>query len=190
MSVKLRTDHLAGAGAILAGAVVYLISGDLPIGSASFPGAGMLPKLLCGALVILGIVILFGAAGSQPASEAGWSDLRHAVPVLAIAAVATALFTQLGFIVSMIWAWRHRSALRAKTKSLAGRFSLWFPLAATLPMAVALIRVIPPLFGGSMATLRLFLPDLAWAMIASAATGVAWAVLRLGLAYSGTRSAG
>lgn len=91
----------------------------------------------------------------------------------------------LGFGLSMLWAWRFRAALRAKTGSLAGRFSLWFPLASTLAMAAALLWVIPPLFGGSMATLRLFQPDLALAMTASAVTGVAWALFRLAVAYAG-----
>jgi hypothetical protein len=101
MIANLPTDHIAGAVAILAGAGILLISGDLPMGTVSFPGAGMLPKLLCGCLIVLGIAVLFTARQSPPVANAGWSDLRHAVPVFAIAAIAIALHSTLGFIISM-----------------------------------------------------------------------------------------
>jgi hypothetical protein len=40
-SVIVRTDHVAGAAAIILGLLVFALSGDLPFGSLSFPGAGM-----------------------------------------------------------------------------------------------------------------------------------------------------
>lgn len=101
MISRLRTDHVAGAVAILVGAAVLAISGDLPVGNLSFPGAGMMPKLLCGCLIIFGIAVMFGGGNAPSVTEAGWGDLRHALPVLAIAAAAIALHTTLGFIVSM-----------------------------------------------------------------------------------------
>jgi hypothetical protein len=101
MIAKLRTDHVAGAVAVVVGVAVFAISGDLPIGSLSFPGAGMLPKLLCGCLIIFGIAVIFGAGDAPPVADAGWGDLRHALPVFAIAAAAIALHDKLGFIVSM-----------------------------------------------------------------------------------------
>ncbi len=88
------------------------------------------------------------------------------------------------FLVSMVWAWLHREALRAKAGPF-GSFSLWFPLFTTLVMAWVLAGLIPQVFGVSMGTLRQFQPDLALTMVASAATGVTWAVFRLGVAYSG-----
>lgn len=94
----------------------------------------------------------------------------------------------LAFVLSMVWAWVHRRKLRAKSGP-AGLFSLWFPLATTLATAWALLYAIPPMFGGSMGTLRLFQPDLALTMLATAVTGVAWAVFRLGVAHGG-RAAG
>ena len=42
----LRSDHIAGALRRRLGLLVFALSGDLPIGSLSMPGAGMLPKLL------------------------------------------------------------------------------------------------------------------------------------------------
>ena len=88
------------------------------------------------------------------------------------------------FLSSMIWAWFHREALRAKSGPF-GLFSLWFPLLTTLGMAWTFFYLIPQLFGLSIGTLRLFQPDLALTMVATAATGVMWAVFRLGVAYSG-----
>jgi CubicO group peptidase (beta-lactamase class C family) len=95
--------------------------------------------------------------------------------------VALALLP-LVFVLSIVWAWRHRDALRAKSGAF-GLFSLWFPLLTTLATAWVLLSLIPRLFGGSMGTLRLFQPDLALTMVATAATGVLWAVFRLGVAY-------
>jgi CubicO group peptidase (beta-lactamase class C family) len=97
--------------------------------------------------------------------------------------VALALLP-LVFVFSMIWAWLHRDALRAKSGPF-GLFSLWFPLLTTLAIAWTFFYLVPQLFGGSMETLRLFQPDLALTMVATAATGVMWAVFRLGVAYGG-----
>jgi hypothetical protein len=96
-----RTDHVAGGVAVVVGVAVLAISGDLPVGSLSFPGAGMLPKLLCGCLIIFGLAVMLGGSRSPPVENAGWGDLRHAVPVFVIAAAAIALHTTFGFIVSM-----------------------------------------------------------------------------------------
>ncbi len=38
------------------------------------------------------------------------------------------------YLLSMVWAWRHRAAIRAKS-GIVGRFSLWFPLLTTLVAA-------------------------------------------------------
>ena len=90
------------------------------------------------------------------------------------------------FVLSMIWAWLHRGDLRAKSGAF-GVFSLWFPLLTTLGMAGFFFFLIPWLFGVSIETLRVFQPDLGLAMTATAATGVLWAVFRLGVAYSGPK---
>ena len=51
--------------------------------------------------------------------------------------------------------------------------------------AWVIVRLVPTLFGAPLATLRLFQPDWAWRSIATAVTGVLWAVFRLGVAYAG-----
>ncbi len=92
------------------------------------------------------------------------------------------------YLASMLWAWRHRAVLRAKSGAF-GLFSLWFPLLTTLGAAWVLMSLVPRLFGVPLDTLRLFQPDLALAMIATAITGVLWALLRLVLAYTGKGTA-
>ena len=46
--MTLHTDHVAGGVFVAFGALVFALSGDLPIGTLSFPGAGMMPKLVAG----------------------------------------------------------------------------------------------------------------------------------------------
>ena len=89
------------------------------------------------------------------------------------------------YALSMIWAWRHRMAIRAKSGTF-GRFSLWFPLLTTLGAAWVILRLVPNLFGTPLANIRLFQPDLGIALVATAVTGVLWAVFRLAVAYTGS----
>jgi CubicO group peptidase (beta-lactamase class C family) len=88
------------------------------------------------------------------------------------------------YVLSMAFAWRHRTALRAKS-GVFGRFSLWFPLLTTLAAAWVILYLVPTLFGAPIGTLRLFQPDLGLLLVATAVTGVLWAVFRLGVAYTG-----
>ncbi len=81
------------------------------------------------------------------------------------------------YALSMIWAWRHRVDIRAKS-GLFGLFSLWFPLLTTLAAAWVLLHLVPNLFGTPLANIRLFQPDLGIALIATAVTGVLWAVVQ------------
>jgi hypothetical protein len=96
--MTLRTDHVAGAAAIIIGIVVLAFSGDLPFGSLSFPGAGMWPKLICVLMIGLGALLCLGASSSRPIAELGWSDLPHAAIVTAATAAAIAFYSSLGFI--------------------------------------------------------------------------------------------
>src|SRR5258708_24050152 len=48
----LRSDHVAGAAFVVFGAAAFAVSGDLPFGSLAAPGAGMMPKLLLGLMVL------------------------------------------------------------------------------------------------------------------------------------------
>ncbi len=99
--MTLRADHVAGAFFIAFGILVFATSGDLPFGSLSMPGSGMMPKLVTGLMMAFGLALVLGAAQSQPFAEIDWSDRNHALLVLIIAAVATSLYQKLGFILTM-----------------------------------------------------------------------------------------
>ena len=147
-----------------------------------------------------GVVVLVNAGSGVGFGET--TDLRNGITARALGLdyagegsrwQQKALFVGLTllplvFLSSMIWAWFHRDALRAKSGP-SGLFSLWFPLLTTLAMAWTFFYLVPHLFGVSIGTLRIFQPDLALTMVASAATGVMWAVFRLGVAYSGAKRA-
>jgi hypothetical protein len=83
------------------GLLVLAWSGDLPVGTASFPGAGMMPKLVAGLLVALGLVLVVRARESAPLAGVPWQDLRHAISVTAITALAIAIYQIAGFLLTM-----------------------------------------------------------------------------------------
>ena len=62
--MTLRSDHVAGAAFVVFGIVVFALSGDLPFGRLSAPGAGMMPKLLIILMVAFGIALIAGATVS------------------------------------------------------------------------------------------------------------------------------
>ncbi|MEZ5115745.1 MAG: serine hydrolase domain-containing protein [Candidatus Nanopelagicales bacterium] len=101
------------------------------------------------------------------------------------------LLLPLAYLVSMVWAWRHRGAVRAKSEAgLPGLFSLWFPLLTTVVAGWVVVALVPDLLGAPLATIRVFQPDLALALVATALTGVIWAVFRLVVAYTGRPASG
>jgi hypothetical protein len=97
----LRRDHVAGLAFVAAGVLVYVLSGDLPWGSLGMPGAGMMPKLVLGMMVVFGLVLVVRGGTSPPLAETDWSDVGHALCVIVAAALATALYTTLGFVLTM-----------------------------------------------------------------------------------------
>jgi Tripartite tricarboxylate transporter TctB family len=96
-----RTDHIAGGVFAAFGLGVLALSGDLPTGSLSFPGAGMMPKLIAILLALFGFLIVLRARDSAPLASIEWSDLPHAARVIAITAIALALYLTLGFAITM-----------------------------------------------------------------------------------------
>jgi hypothetical protein len=99
--VNLRRDHVAGAGFVLAGAAVLAISTDLPFGTLASPGAGMLPMILIGLLLVFGAVLVARARASPPLASIDWADIRHALPVIFVACVAASAYSALGFLAVM-----------------------------------------------------------------------------------------
>jgi hypothetical protein len=52
-------------------------------------------------MMMFGAILLARGGASAPFSDISWNDLPHAVRVLAITAAAVALYTTLGFVVTM-----------------------------------------------------------------------------------------
>jgi hypothetical protein len=81
--------------------VVFAVSGDLPFGSLSAPGAGMMPKVVTAFMMLFGAMVMVGAARSEPLASVDWSDRNHAALVVVITAVAVAAYRPLGFLITM-----------------------------------------------------------------------------------------
>jgi hypothetical protein len=99
--MTVRSDQVAGGVFFAFGIVVFALSGDLPFGSLSSPGAGMMPKLMAALMMGFALLVAFGGASSQPIATVDWSDGWHALQVVAITACAIAAYQRLGFIVTM-----------------------------------------------------------------------------------------
>ena len=97
----LRRDHIAGGVFIAAGALVFALSDDLPFGTLASPGAGMMPKLALILLIGFGAILVLRAGESPPLAAIEWNDLRHATTVVAVSAAAIALYTVIGFVLSI-----------------------------------------------------------------------------------------
>ena len=98
----IRTDHISGGVFVALGLGVLALSGDLPIGTLSFPGAGMMPKLVTGLMILFGLLLIVRAGESAPLADLRWGDLPHAARIVAITAVAIALYQPLGFVLTMV----------------------------------------------------------------------------------------
>ena len=123
--MTVRADHVSGLAFIGIGALIIALSGDLSFGSLSFPGSGFLPTILASLLMILGVALMLRARESEPVSSIEWDDLRHAGPVIAIAALATVAYRQLGFVITfaammlaLLLLVERRSVLRALVYSV------------------------------------------------------------------------
>jgi Tripartite tricarboxylate transporter TctB family len=99
--MTLRADHAAGIFFILLGVLVFALSGDLPFGTISSPGAGMMPKLMAGLMIAFAVAIFATGHGSQRLSEIDWSDRWHALLVALITAAGVYAYQRLGFLLTM-----------------------------------------------------------------------------------------
>ena len=87
--VILRRDHIAGGVFVIGGVLLFAMSGDLPFGTLASPGAGMMPKLVLGLLIIFGAILVVRAGESPPLAEIEWNNFTHAVTVVVMAAANT-----------------------------------------------------------------------------------------------------
>jgi hypothetical protein len=136
--MTLHADHVAGGIAIAAALAVLAVSGDLPFGTLAFPGAGMMPMLICALMIVFGVMLVVRADQSPPFAEISWSDLPHAVRVLAVTAAAVALYTTLGFIITMTLMLFVLVALEGRNLVAAAAFSLGISLSTYVLFTVAL----------------------------------------------------
>ena len=126
----LRRDHLAGGVFIVAGLLIFAMSGDLPFGTLASPGAGMMPKLVLGLLIAFGAILVARAGESPPLATINWGDFRHAATVVAVTAVAITLYTRVGFVLSV-------TLLLFVLLYFIERRSLWRTLAVSLGVTIA-----------------------------------------------------
>jgi hypothetical protein len=134
----LRADHVAGGIAIAAALAVVAMSGDLPFGTIAFPGAGMMPMLVCALMILFGVLLIARASQSPPFAEISWSDLPHAIRVLVVTAAAVALYTTLGFIITMTLLLFTLIALEKRNLVAAAAFSLGISLSTYALFTVGL----------------------------------------------------
>jgi hypothetical protein len=100
--VILRRDHIAGGAFVVAGVLILLVSNDLPLGTLASPGAGMLPMLVIGLMILFGLILIALGANSPRLLQISWGDFPHAAKVVVVAAGGAALYTWLGFILTMM----------------------------------------------------------------------------------------
>jgi hypothetical protein len=125
----LRRDHVAGGAFIVLGLLVFAMSGDLPFGTLASPGAGMMPKLVLGLLVAFGAILVLRSSESPPLAGIKWGDFRHAATVALVTAAATALYTVIGFVLSI-------SLLMIVLLYFVERRRLWRTLAVSVGVTV------------------------------------------------------
>ena len=99
--MTVRSDHVAGAAFIALGLVVFAIGTDLPFGSLSAPGAGMMPKLMAGLMMLFAVVVMAQASTGPKLADIDWSDRSHAAQLVLITAIAVMCYRPLGFLITM-----------------------------------------------------------------------------------------
>jgi hypothetical protein len=143
--MNLRADHIAGAFFVVVGLTVIALSGDLPFGQLSMPGAGFLP-LIIAVLIVMFSGLLFLRARESPAfSEIGWDDSRHALQVIVITAVSISLYITFGFVITMLLMMLGLTiVIERRNLVRAGAYSLFVVLATYVTFGHVLQAPLPP----------------------------------------------
>ncbi len=131
--MTLRADHVAGGAFIALGLFVFAISGDLPFGTVTAPGAGMMPKLMAGLMMAFALIVIATAGQSQPIQAIDFGDRGHAALLVLITGLAIAAYQPLGFLITMallvfalLVVVERRNALRAAVYAIAlTLFAYW-----------------------------------------------------------------
>jgi hypothetical protein len=107
----------------------------------------MMPTLVIALMMIFGIVLIVTGGASPAMAEIEWSDCPHALRVIGVSAVAVALYTTLGFVLTMslmlfalIFAVERRGAVPAATISIGvtvvGYLAFGWFLKSPLPQGI------------------------------------------------------
>jgi hypothetical protein len=99
--MNLRADHIAGGFFIAFGLAIFILGFELPFGRINAPGAGMLPKLMAGTMIVFGAIIALASTDRETLADIPWGDFSHAALVIVIAAIATLLYSRIGFLATM-----------------------------------------------------------------------------------------
>ena len=99
--MTLRSDHVAGIFFIAFAVLVFALSSDLPFGTISSPGAGMMPKQMAGLMIVFAVAIMAAGRASPRLAEIDWSDRGHAILVVLITAAGIFAYQTLGFVLTM-----------------------------------------------------------------------------------------
>lgn len=106
--------------------MVFAVSGDLPFGSLAAPGAGMLPKLAAGLMMLFAALLVASGRESAPLAGIDWRDRGHAALLAVITAAAIIAYRPLGFLITMsllvfllLVVVERRNALRAAAYAVA-----------------------------------------------------------------------
>jgi hypothetical protein len=146
--MTVRADHVAGGAFIALGVFVFLISGDLPFGTLTSPGAGMMPLLMAGLMMLFAAIVMVGGGSSPTLGAIDWGDRWHALQVVAVTAIAVSLYRELGFLITMsllvfslLVVIERRNVLRAAAYSVAlTLFAYWlFDKALKAPLEHGLL---------------------------------------------------
>ena len=146
--MTVRADHVAGGAFIALGVVVFLISGDLPFGTLTAPGAGMMPLLMAALMMLFAAIVMVGGGSSPAIGAIDWGDRWHALQVVAVTAIAVSLYRELGFLITMsllvlslLVVIERRNVLRAAAYSVAlTLFAYWlFDKALKAPLEHGLL---------------------------------------------------
>lgn len=146
--MNLRADQIAGGAFIALGLLVFILGWNLPFGRITAPGAGMLPKLLAGLMIVFGAIIAASATFAERLRDIPWSDFNHAGLVIVIAATATFLYSRLGFLLTMpLLVFSLLAVVERRNLVMAGVFAVSLTLFAYWLFAIVLKA---PLEGGSL----------------------------------------
>src|SRR5258708_35583148 len=82
----LRRDHVAGGVFVVAGIILFAMSGDLPVGTLASPGAGMMPKLVLVLLIGFGALLAIRTTKSPTLPTIPWNDFTKPRTTAAVSA--------------------------------------------------------------------------------------------------------